>query len=131
MTKHAVVGLSTSLRIEAKDHGVRVSALCPSGIDTPLLDSKGPSDLPQGDIDVRRYLRRSLGTEHPVDKFVTEALRGVARNQALVIAPARARVAARLTRWVPGLVAKSTHSTVRKERAERAEERVGQAAIGG
>jgi NAD(P)-dependent dehydrogenase (short-subunit alcohol dehydrogenase family) len=34
-TKHAVVGLSRSLRIEAAVHGVGVSALCPGGIETP------------------------------------------------------------------------------------------------
>jgi NADP-dependent 3-hydroxy acid dehydrogenase YdfG len=36
-TKHAVVGLSKSLRIEAQSHGVRVSVLCPGAIRTPIL----------------------------------------------------------------------------------------------
>lgn len=35
MTKHAVVGLSSSLPIEAKRYGVRVSVLCPAVIVTP------------------------------------------------------------------------------------------------
>ena len=47
MTKHAVVGLSVSLRAEAAAYGVRVSALCPGVIETPILDSKGPEDLPR------------------------------------------------------------------------------------
>ena len=38
-TKHAVVGLSTTLRPEAALHGVRVSVLCPGPVDTPILDS--------------------------------------------------------------------------------------------
>jgi NAD(P)-dependent dehydrogenase (short-subunit alcohol dehydrogenase family) len=38
-TKHAVVGLSTSLRGEAARHGVRVSVLCPGLIDTPIKDN--------------------------------------------------------------------------------------------
>ncbi len=42
MTKHAVVGLSTSLRIEGKAHNVKVSVLCPSAIETPLLDAQNP-----------------------------------------------------------------------------------------
>src|SRR5260370_39871201 len=36
--KHAVVGLSTSLRIEAAPAGVRVSVLCPGVIRTPILE---------------------------------------------------------------------------------------------
>ena len=36
-TKHAVVGLSKALRIEAKEYGVRVSALCPGVIRTPIM----------------------------------------------------------------------------------------------
>src|SRR5450759_5369328 len=46
MTKHAVVGLSLSLRAEAAARGVRVSVVCPGVIETPLLDSEGPADLP-------------------------------------------------------------------------------------
>ncbi|MCA9686418.1 MAG: SDR family oxidoreductase, partial [Myxococcales bacterium] len=36
-SKHALVGLSRSLRAEAKQYGVRVSVLCPGVIDTPML----------------------------------------------------------------------------------------------
>ena len=36
-TKHAVVGLSKALRMEGKRHGVRVTALCPGAIRTPIL----------------------------------------------------------------------------------------------
>src|SRR5580693_1197639 len=46
MTKHGVVGLSESLRMEGADHGVRVSVVCPGVIDTPLLDKGNPPDLP-------------------------------------------------------------------------------------
>jgi NAD(P)-dependent dehydrogenase (short-subunit alcohol dehydrogenase family) len=36
-TKHAVVALSKALRMEGKRHGVRVTALCPGAIRTPIL----------------------------------------------------------------------------------------------
>ncbi len=36
-TKHAVVGPSRALRVEARLHGVRVSVLCPGVIRTPIL----------------------------------------------------------------------------------------------
>ncbi len=40
-TKHAVVGLSTALRIEAAPAGVRVSVLCPGPVRTPALINGG------------------------------------------------------------------------------------------
>lgn len=38
-TKHAVVGLSTSLRAEAAAHGIRVSAVLPGVVDTGIFDN--------------------------------------------------------------------------------------------
>lgn len=38
-TKHAVVCLSTALRIEAAAYGVGVSVVCPGGVDTPILST--------------------------------------------------------------------------------------------
>ena len=38
-TKHAVIGLTTSLHYEAKEYGVKVSALCPSFVDTPIFSN--------------------------------------------------------------------------------------------
>ncbi|MCL1698497.1 MULTISPECIES: SDR family oxidoreductase [unclassified Lysinibacillus] len=36
-TKHAVVGLTTSLHYEAEEFGIKVSALCPTFVDTPIF----------------------------------------------------------------------------------------------
>ncbi|HKN01244.1 MAG TPA: SDR family oxidoreductase [Candidatus Binataceae bacterium] len=36
-TKHALVGLSTALRVEAASAGIHVSVLCPGAVRTPLL----------------------------------------------------------------------------------------------
>lgn len=37
-TKHAVVGLTTSLHYEAEEFGIKVSTLCPTFVDTPIFD---------------------------------------------------------------------------------------------
>jgi NAD(P)-dependent dehydrogenase (short-subunit alcohol dehydrogenase family) len=37
MTKHAVVGLVRSLALPLQTHGIRIVALCPGFVDTPLL----------------------------------------------------------------------------------------------
>ncbi len=41
-TKHGIVGLTKSLTIEAQEHGVRVSAICPGGVDTDLIAAARP-----------------------------------------------------------------------------------------
>jgi NAD(P)-dependent dehydrogenase (short-subunit alcohol dehydrogenase family) len=121
LCKHAVVGLSTSLRIEAAAHGVRVSALCPGLIDTPLLqktESQGVA-IPWAP-DVRRYLTRVAGQPYPVDKCAEETLASVARNVGVIVLPTRARVGWRLGRWFPWLAERATAYVLNAERKARA-----------
>lgn len=82
--KHAVVGLSVSLRVEAAAHGVRVSAVCPGPVDTPLLDQPGS-------VNARTLLTNALGEAYPADRLATDVLDGVVANRALIVAPETAR----------------------------------------
>jgi len=95
MTKHGVVGLSTSLRMEAAAHGVRVSVVCPGVIETPLLDKGNPADLPAVASlpDGRRMLTRSIGAPYPAASLADDVLAGVARNRAFIVTPRHARTA--------------------------------------
>jgi NAD(P)-dependent dehydrogenase (short-subunit alcohol dehydrogenase family) len=86
--KHAVVGLSTALRVEAAAAGVRVSVLCPGVIRTPILEAGGkygkvlqplPSDFMKLNFERMRPM--------PPDRFAAAALRAVARNRAIIVIP--------------------------------------------
>lgn len=103
MTKHGVVGLSTSLRAEAAVHGVRVSVLCPGSIDTPILDSAPPSDLPAppSAITGREFMAIIKQKPVPAASIAGPALRGVARNKAVIIVPASAKALWYLQRTSP------------------------------
>jgi NAD(P)-dependent dehydrogenase (short-subunit alcohol dehydrogenase family) len=120
LTKHAVVGLSSSLRIEAAARGVRVSALCPGLIETPILHQKDPQQLGIPWVpDARRYLTALGGPPYPVEKFAQEALAAVAANQAVIVIPARARFGWRLGRLFPALIPKACEPAMAVERRAR------------
>jgi len=103
-TKHAVVGLSLALRAEGATRGVRVSALCPAFVDTPLLDNVNPG-LPatSASTDTRARIRRVQPRIYPADRLARDVVAGMARNRALIIAPRRAMVAAWVARHLPSV----------------------------
>jgi short-subunit dehydrogenase len=117
-TKHAVVGLSKALRIEARAHGVRVSVLCPGVIRTPILAGGRFGRLKLG-IEPERAAA-TLEAFRPMDpaRFARAALRGVERNRAIVIAPAWWRLLWWLERASPGLAAQLAETGLRRLRRE-------------
>jgi short-subunit dehydrogenase len=103
-TKHAVVGLSLGLRADATPFGVRVSALCPSFVDTAILDGDAPDGTP-----IRTHIRQfGLGDPIPPAQIAQAALEGLRRDRALIVAPRPARKAWWAQRLVPGLVQRRT-----------------------
>jgi len=102
-TKHAVVALSNSLRIEAAPAGIRVSVICPGVIRTPLLHGGryGKVLLPASEESQRAYFERL----RPMDptRFARRVLTRVARNDALIIVPAWYKVMWWLNRASPSL----------------------------
>jgi NADP-dependent 3-hydroxy acid dehydrogenase YdfG len=112
-TKHAVVGLSLALRSEAAGKGVRVTVVCPSAVDTPILD-KGEVGLFNG----RDYYLKGQGVRHPLDPDVlaAEVLAAVAANRAMVVTPRTARIAWRIGRLSPRFVQWSATRFVRRQR---------------
>ena len=123
-TKHAVVGLSRSLRIEAAVHNVGVSALCPGGIETPIMDTENPAELATSvpwTPDFRRYLGKLAGIKDQ-EGFARHALDNIARNRAIITYGARPAMVARLGRFAPRMTALVGGREYRAERTRKLRE---------
>jgi len=121
-TKHAVVGLSVGLRVEAADHGVRVSVVCPGVIETPLLDKGNPGDLPPAASmpDIRDMLSQLIGTPYPAAALARDVLDNVALNRPIIVAPRRAKAVWAAYRLAPGLLIDQSPKRIRSVTARRA-----------
>ena len=88
VSKHAVVGLSKSLRIEAKFHGVRVSVLCPGAIRTPILRG-GKFGRIQLNAAAQAELAKMWETLRPmpVDELAPKVAKAVVRDEPYIIYP--------------------------------------------
>ena len=116
-TKHAVVGLSKSLRVEAASYGVRVSVLCPGFIRTPILHGgkygKQLQPIPQ---EIQEEFIRKYRPMDPA-RFAEKVLDALARNKALIIVPGWWRLFWWLSRLSPSLelaLAQRSYRSVRK-----------------
>jgi short-subunit dehydrogenase len=104
-TKHAVVGLSRSLRIEAAGRGVRVSAFCPGPIRTPILKDGGAFGKFVG-ADTSNMSDEAVEKSRPmkVEEFATKALDAVAANREIIIFPKLWRVVDWVDRHFPSFL---------------------------
>ena len=116
-TKHAVVGLSKSLRVEAASYGVRVSVLCPGFIRTPILyGGKYGKNLQSVPPEVQEEFIRKYRPMDPA-RFAEKVLDVLARNKALIIVPGWWRLFWWLSRLSPALelaLAQRSYRSVRK-----------------
>lgn len=113
MTKHAVVGLSLSLRSEAVAHGVGVLAVCPAAVETPILDQGH-----LGGFDGRRYYLSGQGIKQALDPDVLagQVLKAVDRGDAILISPSRAKIAYAAARFAPAFTRRMTAKFVAQQR---------------
>jgi NAD(P)-dependent dehydrogenase (short-subunit alcohol dehydrogenase family) len=98
-TKHAVVGLSKSLRGEGAALGVKVSVVCPGFVKTPILENYTAVNID----------REALAGEVPklltdVKKAARVILSGVKKNKAIILVGPDAHIFWRLYKAWPGLV---------------------------
>ena len=116
-TKHAVVGLSKSLRVEAALYGIRVSVLCPGFIRTPILHGgKYGKNLQPVPPEVQEKFIRQYRPMDPA-LFAEKVLDALARNKALIIVPGWWRLFWWLSRLSPALefsLAQRSYRSARK-----------------
>jgi NAD(P)-dependent dehydrogenase (short-subunit alcohol dehydrogenase family) len=102
-SKHAVVGMTRSLRVEAKSLGVRVSAICPGVVRTSILDGGRYGEILQPfPREFQDRLWRRLRPMDP-DRFAVQALAGVAADREIIVVPARWKLLWWLDRLSPAL----------------------------
>ncbi len=101
-SKHAVVGLSLSLRLEAADLGVKVSVVCPGYVRTNIYQAATVVNVPREAIgDQTAQLPFKM---MEVSKAAGAILRGVEHNEAIIVFPGYALWLWRLSRLYPGLL---------------------------
>lgn len=112
-TKHAVVGLTTSLRAEAADLGVKASVVCPGLIDTPIKDT-----LTSLDFDKQKAIDGMPIKFRSADYCAKVVIDGVARNKPIITVTFSAKILWLLYRFSPSLalwIAKLSMRDVRKK----------------
>jgi len=112
-SKWAVVSLTHSLRLEGKALGVRVSAICPSFVESNIYSRTLVAGL-------KRDAMRTAAAFPivPVEGLVPRVFRGIARNEALILFPFYARVLWWLERLVPWALRGRGLAQMRKIRRE-------------
>jgi short-subunit dehydrogenase len=95
-TKHAIVGLSISLRAEAAMLGLRVSVLCPSFVRTAILEDGGKFGRSVMDLspDQKRRLLEYYEKFKPMhpNGYAAKALDLIAKNKAIIVLPSRWKI---------------------------------------
>ena len=114
MTKHAVVGLSLSLRAEAADLGVKVSVACPGYVKSDIFQSSTMLNVPRDKV----VAQIPFGLMETAEAART-ILERVARNQGVIVFPRYARLLWWLYRVSPALLAPLERKTIRDFRAVR------------
>jgi NAD(P)-dependent dehydrogenase (short-subunit alcohol dehydrogenase family) len=97
-TKHAVVGLSRSLRLEGRAAGIKVNAICPGFIETRIIENAetaGVDSSTARETIPFRFL--------PVERAVATMLDGVARDREILLFPFEMKLLCWLDRIAPSL----------------------------
>jgi NAD(P)-dependent dehydrogenase (short-subunit alcohol dehydrogenase family) len=79
-TKHAVVGLTTSLHYEAEEFGIKVSTLCPTFVDTPIFGKAKAINIDKSVI-TKQLKKQKMMSPQQLAKI---AIAGVHNNKPII-----------------------------------------------
>ncbi|MGH2697704.1 MAG: SDR family oxidoreductase [Actinomycetota bacterium] len=68
--KHGVMGLVKSLALEGADEGIRVTAVCPAFVRTPLVENQIASQAKAHDMPEERVLEEVILAPHAVKRLI-------------------------------------------------------------
>src|SRR6516225_7502 len=117
-TKHAVVAISKTLRVEAERHGVQVSVFCPGVVRTPIMTGGEYGRIKitgVSDEELLKFFERFRPMAP--DKFAERALRAVLRGDAIIVVPAWWKAFWYLERLSPALSRRAARLTLKRMRA--------------
>ena len=103
MTKHAVVGLTVSLHGQASIHGVRVSALCPGFVETPILEGGVYGKVDRDKIKKGAKIFNLPGKLTPKE-LIKRVLPQIKKNKVIIIEPLYMKVYLWLYRFFPNWI---------------------------
>ncbi|TCJ97160.1 SDR family NAD(P)-dependent oxidoreductase [Nocardia alba] len=111
-TKFAVVGLSNALRSEAAQYGVGVTVVCPSAVETPLLETGKVGDFRGRDF----FLGAENSTRaYSPERLAEEVLAAVARGDGVLVVPRRTRIGWFVSRIAPRFIERRLIDFVRRQ----------------
>ncbi|RJP84561.1 MAG: SDR family oxidoreductase [Desulfobacteraceae bacterium] len=114
-SKHAVVGLSNTLRIEGRELGVKVSAVCPGHIKTAIFN-----DSKMVNIDRKKVLEMVAKIPGITpEECAREILKGVEKNTGVIVITALAKILYMLQRLSPDLAMKLMSLDMKRMRNAR------------
>jgi NAD(P)-dependent dehydrogenase (short-subunit alcohol dehydrogenase family) len=111
-SKHAVVGLSQSLRLEGMFHGVKVSVVCPGFIDTPIFDTTINLSKEFTDEKMKELLAKMKMTSP--EKCAKIIMKGVIKNKSIITVTPLARNMWLLYRLFPEIFTKLSFNRMKK-----------------
>ncbi len=118
-SKHAIVGMSTALRAELADTGIRVSVLCPGTILTPMIENGASPERWVGTYSrekLESFFQSASGMAPEV--FSRKALDRIAKNKSVIVLPASYKMLWWINRISPtlamGLSQKIYHAILKR-----------------
>ena len=113
-SKHAVVGLSLSMRYEGHDLGVKVSIICPGHVQTDIYKNMEVANVANDKV-VASLPVKAMDTKEAADII----LKGVVKNKDIIIFPSNVKWAWRINRLFPRLLDKAWLEKIRNIRRLR------------